>query len=891
MNVLDHLTPLLADRYEIVREIGAGGMARVYLARDLRHGRSVALKVLNPDLGALLGVERFLSEIKVTANLHHPNLLPLFDSGEAGGLLFYVMPCVESGSLRRRLDREKHLPVDEAVRIVVGVANALDYAHRQGVIHRDLKPENILMHEGQPLVADFGISLAVSNAGGERFTQTGHSLGTPQYCSPEQAMGDLVVDGRTDVYSLGVVLYEMLGGDPPHKASTLQAIIARVITERPPDIRTIRQACPEHLALAIDCALEKLAADRFSTAGEFAEAVQGRAGAGSRMRTGASGQIVVQKRQRRRTRLMTAGAALAAVLTTAAAVRWVDTRHPPIDIAVRFTLGIDEDESVAVGAIGAPIAISRDGDRIAYLATRLDGVQQLHIRPINDSRAREIPGTVKATQPAFSPDGQSIVFMAGGTLSRLSVAGSKAPTPLATLKDTVYGVTWGNGQIVLGRNRGGLLSVSPTGGTPQPLTVPDIAKGERSHRWPVVLADGKTVLFTVWRDRSATARIAMMSLDDNKVRTLDVAGPSALGLAQGHLIYADTLGRIMAVPFDRRSGRVTGTSVAGEQTTVSLPGAVKAALSGSGTLIYSSPQAAALELVFVDTAGRVSTMQDQKRERYGDPRFSPDGNRIAFVIGSDTTTDIYLLDLATRARERLTAQSGNKSRPEWTADGQRVLFQVVNSGGSELWSRLADKSRPADRVVKSDREAAQGVPVRDGHSVVYRTDSESRFGMNMWWLDSTSTSTPVLIASGRAPSISPDNHWVAYVSDRSGTLEVYLNPLPPGGATSASCQVSDGGGSEPAWSADGKHLYYRDGLKFMTATLHPGAGCPGVTRRRVFEGPMFTSEYHRQYDVSPSGSGFVMLREYGHQSGVEVVHNWLADLRSRMAPTADGGAR
>lgn len=189
MNVLDQLTPLLADRYEIVREIGAGGMARVYLAKDLRHGRHVALKVLNPDLGALLGVERFLSEIKVTANLHHPNLLPLFDSGEAGGLLFYVMPCVESGSLRRRLDREKHLPVDEAIRITVGVAHALDYAHRQGVVHRDLKPENILMHEGQPLVADFGISLALSNAGGERFTQTGHSLGTPQYCSPRAGHG------------------------------------------------------------------------------------------------------------------------------------------------------------------------------------------------------------------------------------------------------------------------------------------------------------------------------------------------------------------------------------------------------------------------------------------------------------------------------------------------------------------------------------------------------------------------------------------------------------------------------------------------------------------------------------------------------------------------------
>src|SRR5437868_4079424 len=233
MDVILHLNNTLAGRYAIEREIGAGGMATVYLARDLRHQRNVALKVLNPELGAVLGVERFLSEIKVTANLQHPNLLPLFDSGEAEGLLFYVMPYVQGESLRARLEREKQLPVDEAIRISTAVASALDYAHRHGVIHRDLKPENILMHEGQPLIADFGIALAVSNAGGSRITQTGLSLGTPQYMSPEQATGDRAVDGRSDIYSLGAVLYEMLVGEPPHTGATSQAIIARVLTDKP----------------------------------------------------------------------------------------------------------------------------------------------------------------------------------------------------------------------------------------------------------------------------------------------------------------------------------------------------------------------------------------------------------------------------------------------------------------------------------------------------------------------------------------------------------------------------------------------------------------------------------------------------------------------------------
>jgi len=223
----DQLNTALTGRYTVDRLIGEGGMATVYLARDVRHQRKVALKVLRPDLGAVLGVDRFLSEIQVTANLQHPNLLPLFDSGAADSLLFYVMPYIEGESLRARLDREKQLPVDEAVRIAAAVASALDYAHRQGVIHRDLKPENILLHEGQPLVADFGIALAVSNAGGTRITQTGLSLGTPQYMSPEQATGDRAIDGRTDTYSLGAMTYEMLTGDAPHTGSTSQAIIAR----------------------------------------------------------------------------------------------------------------------------------------------------------------------------------------------------------------------------------------------------------------------------------------------------------------------------------------------------------------------------------------------------------------------------------------------------------------------------------------------------------------------------------------------------------------------------------------------------------------------------------------------------------------------------------------
>src|SRR5436190_11582181 len=231
MDALAQLNTSLAGRYTIDREIGRGGMATVYLARDIRHARPVALKVLNPELGAVLGVERFLSEIQVTANLQHPNLLPLFDSGEADGLLFYVMPYVEGESLRAKIYREKQLPIDEAIHIAAAVASALDYAHRHDVIHRDLKPENILLHDREPLVADFGIALAVSKAGGNRITQTGLSLGTPQYMSTEQATGDRIIDRRIDIYSLGAVTYEMLIVEPPHTGHSAQAVIAKVVTE------------------------------------------------------------------------------------------------------------------------------------------------------------------------------------------------------------------------------------------------------------------------------------------------------------------------------------------------------------------------------------------------------------------------------------------------------------------------------------------------------------------------------------------------------------------------------------------------------------------------------------------------------------------------------------
>ncbi|MDX2122063.1 MAG: serine/threonine-protein kinase [Gemmatimonadota bacterium] len=299
-NSLARLTAALSDRYRLERELGAGGMATVYLAQDLKHDRQVAIKVLRPELAAVIGAERFLSEIKTTANLQHPHILPLFDSGIAvdsaarrldgsvgdspaaespsrrdAEFLFYVMPFIEGESLRDRLSREKQLPIADAIRIATEIAGALDYAHRHNVIHRDIKPENILLHDGRALVADFGIALAASKAGGSRMTETGMSLGTPTYMSPEQAMGEREITARSDVYALGCVLYEMLIGEPPFNGPTAQAIVAKVMTAEPASLAAQRKSIPPQVEGSVFTALEKLPADRFASAAEFAAALVG----------------------------------------------------------------------------------------------------------------------------------------------------------------------------------------------------------------------------------------------------------------------------------------------------------------------------------------------------------------------------------------------------------------------------------------------------------------------------------------------------------------------------------------------------------------------------------------------------------------------------------------
>src|ERR1700694_4705647 len=331
--------------YLVERELGSGGMATVYLAHDKKHDRRVAIKILHAELAALLGAERFLQEIRVTANLQHPHILGLIDSGvigndagELSGRPYYVMPYVEGESVRQRLDKEQQLPVADAGRIATEVASALDYAHRHNVIHRDIKPENILLHDGSAILADFGIALAVTEAGGARITQTGLSLGTPGYMSPEQAMGERAITARSDIYSLGAVTYEMLAGEPPFTGPTVQAVVARVMTEEPRPLITVRRNVPPHVAAAVSHALEKVPADRFASAHEFAEALLGRGSSEAAIEMRTLAQMRTRSPWRARIRdpitLTLAGVALALLALT---LRRGSTTAEPSRV-IRFTL-------------------------------------------------------------------------------------------------------------------------------------------------------------------------------------------------------------------------------------------------------------------------------------------------------------------------------------------------------------------------------------------------------------------------------------------------------------------------------------------------------------------------------------------------------------------------
>jgi Tol biopolymer transport system component len=877
-DTLARLIPALAERYRVIRELGAGGMATVYLAHDLRHDRQVAIKVLRPELAAVIGAERFLAEVRTTANLQHPHILPLFDSGTADGFLYYVMPYVEGESLRNRLVREKQLPVAEALRVATEVAAALDYAHRHGVIHRDIKPENVLLHDGQALVADFGIALAASKAGGSRMTETGMSLGTPHYMSPEQAMGEREITARADVYALGAMTYEMLLGEPPFTGPTAQAIVAKVVTERPAPIRSRRETVPLQVEDAVLTALAKLPADRFSSAAEFAQSLAG-AGPTTRRLTAAATTSSGVRRPYHGP-LLYGALALTATLALWGWARRIPAEHWEI---VRFTLesGAGSELAFPVSGVVTYLALSPDGRQVVYAATHGGRQWALDLRHLDQLQVRTLPGTERAVHPEFSPSGRWIAFGAGdGSLRKIALDGTGLTTLAQLDAAGISGLTWlSDRELVFTRTNlafRGLWRVSADGGRPSRFSQFDSASGERLQLAPRAADGGRLVFYSSTQASNLDLKIGVVTAADGKAKVFpELPAGRVLGLVDGLLIYVGVGGELLAAPFDTRRlaagpPRQVLDSIAGRAWFS------PAALSTSGSLLYQRGGATS-RVMQVDLQGHERVLLDSARA-YAHPRLSPDGRRLAVEVIGAAGNEIWIADLAQGTFERLTREGFN-DRPEWSPAGTSVLYSSSRTTANSLWLQQADGSGPPELVYQTSDAIREGVFTPDGRNIVLRQDTpDSNRDIYRLPLDDKRVPVPILTTGDddKHPRVSPDGQLLAYTSNESGREEVYVRAFT---ARAARVRVSTGGGGEPLWSPDGKRLFYRAGPALMAATVRSAPALVVLARDTLFEGPYPTDPWHPNYDVSPDGRSFIMLRPVEEHRRLIMVVNWIEELR------------
>ena len=903
MAVIDRLAAGLEGKYRIERELGAGGMALVFLARDVRHDRLVALKLLRPELSAILGAERFLAEIRTTANLQHPHILPLHDSGEVDGLVYYVMPFVEGESLRDRLNRERQLPLEDAVRIGREVANALDYAHRRGVVHRDIKPENILLHDGQALVADFGIALAASRSDGStRITETGMSLGTPQYMAPEQAMGDRDITPKADVFALGCVLYEMLIGEAPFAGPNPQAIVARMLTEQPRGLTVQRQTVPPHVEAATFKALQKLPADRFASAAQFGEALGNAAFTAAGLKTAVS--TGTTNRDWRRLAQIGAAIAITALVTSAVVLEFAAPEPVPLPV-VRFTTPVTGGQGLA-GLARASLAVSDDGSEfVAATAYRLvrRTLYSPAFEPIAGSESRQ----VGVSSPAISPDGKSVAYWSAGTIWKLPLVGGTAVTIVRTISP--LGIDWDATGIFFTSDND-VLRVSPDGGAPQVIV--DLPSGH-SPLGPQVLPGGTHLLLTIAEgssaDRWERAQIVVFNMATKERIPVIEGGADARYVPTGHVIYASG-GNLLAVPFDLASKKVTGSPVpvveGVRRGLVGATGTAHYAISSSGVLIYAPgpPISAApsLDLAFTDSTGKTELL-GLPSATYEYPRVSRDGKRLVVASTDERQSIVWVYDLDKSSAIRRLTLTGKDRYPIWSADGQWVVFQSTREGDAGIFRQRADGSGAVERLTTAAPGTAH---IPDSWSPTQNAFlySITRSDTTTLWVHvlETKTSEPIpdvaSIGNLVNATFSPDGKWIAYSTGEQRTTSenyVFVQPFPPSGAKYQVSQTGENG-HHAMWSRDQKWLYYVPTVgqflkRSVTTSPSFSFGNP-VPLPRTF--PVAAPVTPRTFDIASDGRVIgVISRDTTASRGqaasapqavteVLVVLNWFEELKVKV---------
>jgi serine/threonine-protein kinase len=875
--------------YEILAAIGAGGMGEVYKARDTKLSREVAIKVLpeafSKDKERLARFER---EARLLASLNHPNIAAIYDLEESDGMHFLVLELVLGDTLAERIQRGA-ISVEEALPLFNQIAEGLEAAHETGIIHRDLKPANVkVTPEGKIKILDFGLAkafgeeqavsdLSQSPTMARDETRAGVILGTAAYMSPEQARGK-EVDKRTDIWSLGCVLYEALTGQKAFQGETVTDVLASVVKTEP-DWSGLPKNLPWKIRELLERCLRKDPGMRLRDIGdarlEIDDTLSGH--------EAFVGETVTAKGHPRFDLLtFIAGVAAASILTSI--VVWSLMRSDPLPLR-RFAIHIPPSDEL-VQTYGT-IAISPDGRNLVYAASRSGGVDQLYLHPLDQLEPTPIRGTEGSQLPFFSPDGQWIGFWAAGEFKKVSIAGG-VPLFLCDVLSP-RGASWGTAGFIFFSSlvEAKLQRIPATGGTPEAVGTASPEKDEQGQFWPDVLPGGKAVLYTSWSGSLDNASIVVQSLDTGERRTIIEGGTRPRFVPSGHIIFARD-SSLLAAPFDKERLELTGSAVQVLDDVFLLPnGDAKYEVSKEGSLFYIAPSGRERRLVWVDRQGVEKPLTETVRLFQPHPSLSPDGRRLAVSI-SEANADIWVLELSRGTLSRLTFGRQNY-RPIWSPDGRELFFGSSRVGGTYgIFSKPSDGSGPAMQIASGAYRMPTSLS-SDGRTIVFRQNSETT-GFDIGMVHFEDEQEPEILLGTpfdeHSGMLSPDDRWLAYVSNESGQDEVYVTRFP---SPEGRLQVSIEGGTEPMWSHDGKELFYRNGEKMMAVAISTD---PELTPGKpivLFEGRYRTgilgAGTGSNYDVARDGQ-FVMIQqvEGAASNQINVVLNWFEELE-RLVPT------
>jgi eukaryotic-like serine/threonine-protein kinase len=849
--------------YEILSALGAGGMGEVYKARDTRLDRTVAIKV-----SAIEFSERFEREARAIAALNHPNICALYDVGPN----YLVMEFIDGTPLKGPL------PVETAIRYAGQICDALDAAHKKGIVHRDLKPANILITKSGIKLLDFGLAkLAAASAGvGDQtatiaLTKEHTIMGTLQYMSPEQLQAK-EADARSDIFSFGLVLYEMLTGKRAFEADSQASLIASVLKDQAPAPSSIARVSPASLDYIVSTCLAKNPDDRWQCARDLKREL---------LRPEAA---VLPPAKPQRPAIWIAAAA---VLFLAAV--GIGTRHftekaaePPV---IRLSILPPPQTTFhsAQNAIGSgPVVISPDGRKLVFSAINRDGKNMLWIRSLDAAAAQSLADTDGAIYPFWSPDSRAIGFFAEGKLKRIDVAGG----PTSTICDAVNGRggTW---------NRDGIIVFAPSiltplyqvraaGGAPSPLTKLDQAAGETSHRWPWFLPDGEHYLYLArgGSGGNATTQIWVASLQSAERKRLVDADTDA-AYANGYLLFMRNT-TLFAQAFDLRQLQFTADAIAvtGNIRYGATASSGVFSVSDSGFLAYQTGGVeGGSRLIICDRAGAQTGVLGDAGE-YAALELSPDGARLVTGISDSRTrtSDLWIHEVSRSLKVRFTF--GARSRQGiWSPDGKRIVFNSYRNGHFDLYQKVSDGAGTEELLLQSNQDKYPSSWSPDGNYILFDTVPGQS---DVWVLPMTGDRKPYPFIQTpfdeRDARFSPDGRWVAYTSSESHRPEIYVVPFPgPGGKR----QVSTNGGQRPRWRRDGKEIFYLNAGQMMAAEVNgKGASFEIGAVRSLFRVPT-TNRPGYIYDVFPGGQKFVLNIAAEQSSGepITLVQNWTAGLK------------